>query len=66
VDATAIRRVGSRRPAWIRFAGTWGEQQVFHAPPPIGTQVFLTSPISPPYQQVWKVPLTTFSQWPVG
>jgi len=66
VDATAIRRVGSRRPAWVRFAGTWGEDQVFHAPPPIGTQVFHTSPISPPYQQVWKLPLTTFSQWPVG
>jgi acetylornithine deacetylase/succinyl-diaminopimelate desuccinylase-like protein len=45
--------------------GPWGEDQVFHAPPPIGTQVFLTSPISPPYQQVWTLPLTTFSQWPV-
>jgi len=66
VDATPIRRVGSRRPGWIRFAGTWGEDQVFHAPPPIGTQVFQTSPISPPYQQVWRLPLTTFSQWPVG
>jgi hypothetical protein len=66
VDPTAIRRVGSRRPGWFRFAGTWGEDQVFHAPPPIGTQVFLTSPISPPYQQVWRLPLTTFSQWPVG
>ena len=66
VDATAIRRVGSRRPGWFRFSGTWGEDQVFHAPPPIGTQVFLTSPISPPYQQVWRLPLTTFSQWPVG
>ena len=66
VDPTAIRRVGSRRPAWIRFAGTWGEDQVFHAPPPIGTQVFLTSPISPPYQATWTMPLTTFSQWPVG
>jgi hypothetical protein len=66
VDATVIRRVGSRRPAWIRFAGTWGEDQVFHAPPPIGTQVFLSSPISPPYQQLWKLPLTTFSRWPVG
>jgi hypothetical protein len=66
VDPTAIRRVGSRRPGWIRFRGRWGEDQVFHAPPPIGTQVFLSSPISPPYQQVWKLPLTTFSQWPVG
>jgi hypothetical protein len=66
VEPTAIRRVGSTRPAWIRFAGTWGEDQVFHAPPPIGTQVFLTSPISPPYQQLWKLPLTAFAQWPVG
>ena len=66
VDPTAIRRVDSRQPGWFRFAGTWGEDQVFHAPPPIGTQVFLTSPISPPYQQVWRLPLTTFSQWPVG
>jgi hypothetical protein len=66
VDPTAIRTVGPRRPASIRFFGTWGEDQMFHAPPPVGTQVFGASPISPPYQQVWKVPLTTFSQWPVG
>ena len=66
MNPTAIRTVGPKRPAWIRFMRTWGEDQVFHAPPPIGTQVFLSSPISPPYQQLWKVPLTTFSQWPVG
>ena len=66
VDPTAIRRVGSNRPAWIRFAGTWGEDQVFHAPPPIGTQVFLSSPLSPPFQATWTAPLMTFSQWPVG
>ena len=65
-DPTAIRRVGSSRPAWIRFAGTWGEDQVFHAPPPIGTQVFLSSPLSPPFQATWTAPLMTFSQWPVG
>ena len=66
VDPTAIRRVGSNRPAWIRFAGTWGEDQVFHDPPPIGTQVSLSSPLSPPFQATWTAPLMTFSQWPVG
>ncbi len=58
---------GRLKPARLDpFAGTWGEDQVFHAPPPIGTQVFLSSPLSPPFQATWTAPLMTFSQWPVG
>jgi hypothetical protein len=63
---TAIRRVDGTGTRLVAFSGTWGEDQVFHAPPPIGTVTLGTSPLSPPYQATWTMPLTTFSQWPVG
>jgi hypothetical protein len=55
---------GSNRA--VAYSGTWGEDQVFHAPPPIGTVTLGTSPLSPSYQATWAMPLATFSQWPVG
>ena len=53
VNPTAVRTVGHRRPAWIRFMGTWGEDQVFHAPPPIGTRPVADLAAVP---AVWKMP----------
>ena len=43
----------------MRFAGIWGEEQVFHAPPPIGTVVDGASPLTPPRQDSWRFPLRT-------
>ena len=39
VTPTAVVRVRATRPAWMRFAGTWGEYQFFHGPNPISTVV---------------------------
>ena len=67
VTPTALRRMGRERTPWIGFAGTWGEYEVFHAPPPIGTVApGTTSPVSPALTQLWQHPLTVISGWPRG
>jgi hypothetical protein len=66
VTQTAIRQVGTWHPHWIRFAGAWGEEQVFHAPPPIGTIVQGNAPLSPVWSALWKIPVGTTRLWPVG
>jgi hypothetical protein len=63
---TAVRLVNSSNAPWIGFAGTWGEDQVFHAPPPIGTVTFGTSPASPANTALWQTPLAVIGSWPVG
>jgi hypothetical protein len=64
VTPTAIVRVRATRPAWMRFAGTWGEYQLFHGPAPIGTVVSGFSPASPPSQALWEHPVLTVLGWP--
>ena len=66
VTPTALRRMGSAKTPWMAFAGTWGEDQVFHAPPPIGTVALGTSPASPALTQLWQHPLSVISGWPRG
>ena len=66
VTPTAIRTVSSGSPRWIRFDGTWGEAQVFHAPAPIGTVTQGFSPVSPPRQDSWRHPLRTLHSWPLA
>ena len=67
VTPTALRRMGRERTPWIGFAGTWGEYEVFHAPPPIGTVApGTTSPVSPALTRLWQRPLTVISGWPRG
>jgi hypothetical protein len=64
VTPTGIRRVTDGEPHWMRFAGIWGQEQVFHAPPPIGTVVDGASPLTPPRQDSWRFPLRTLFSWP--
>jgi hypothetical protein len=66
VSPTAIRRVDTWHPRWLRFAGLWGENQVFHAPPPIGTVAAGDAPQSPTWSGLWKTPVGTTRHWPVG
>jgi hypothetical protein len=58
-----IEPVDDASPAWIRFPGFWGELEYFHAPPPIGTVQFGTSPEGPAFHAVWREPLTTLAGW---
>jgi hypothetical protein len=63
---TTIHNADEHSQAWLRFPGFWGELQWFHAPPPIGTVPFGTSPVGPVYHDVWQDPLGTIATWPVG
>ncbi|HEU0195164.1 MAG TPA: hypothetical protein VFQ71_13250 [Gaiellales bacterium] len=65
VSATGLVRVSLRTPRWIRFSGTWGEAQLFHAPAPVGTVADGYSPASPSQQDSWRHPLQTLAAWPV-
>jgi hypothetical protein len=60
---TTIERVGEGGQAWVSFPGFWGELEYFHAPPPIGTVQFGTSPVGPAFHAVWRQPLATLTTW---
>ena len=60
-----IDQVGASGPKWLQFPGTWGEQQYFHAPPPIGTVPFGASPVGPAFHAEWIDPLATLATWPL-
>jgi hypothetical protein len=64
-EVTAIRRVTGSTPRWIRFPGTWGELQYFHAPAPVGTVALGASPVGPARQPAWRRPLATLATWPL-
>ena len=63
VEPAGIERVSDDSPSWIAFPGFWGELQYFNAPPPVGTQVFGTSPVGPAFHAVWQEPLATLESW---
>ena len=63
VERADIGRVSDDAPSWIAFPGFWGELQYFNAPPPVGTQVFGTSPVGPAFHAVWQEPLATLESW---
>jgi hypothetical protein len=63
---THIRAIEAGHPSWLAFPGFWGELQYVHAPAPIGTVPFGTSPQGPAYHAVWEDPLDTMAAWPSG
>jgi hypothetical protein len=63
---THIRAIEDGHPSWVAFPGFWGELQYVHAPPPIGTFPFGTSPPGPAYHTIWGNPLGTMAGWPAG
>ena len=63
---THVLRIGEGGAPWTAFDGFWGELQYFHAPAPVGTVPFGTSPRGPAYQAVWNNPLGTLATWPAG
>jgi hypothetical protein len=65
-EVTAVGRLRSPLPRWIRFPGTWGQEQFVHGPLPVGTLAFGLSPLGPAFQNVWRRPLRTLSGWPLG
>jgi hypothetical protein len=58
-------RVGASRPAWMRFAGTWGEDGYVRFPnnEPIG---YRGSPAGPAFHAQWRRPVAEVMSWPRG
>jgi hypothetical protein len=65
-DVMPIEQIGDDGPSWVSFPGFWGEGQYFHAPAPVGTVAFGTSPVGPAFHAEWADPLGTLASWPVG
>ena len=63
LEPAELEPVDDGSPRWVAFPGFWGELQYFNAPPPIGTQVFGTSPVGPAFHSVWREPLATLETW---
>jgi hypothetical protein len=61
-----IEEIGDDGASWVEFPGFWGELQYFHAPAPIGTVPFGTSPVGPAFHPEWTNPLATLATWPAG
>jgi hypothetical protein len=61
-----IEEIGDGGASWVQFPGFWGELQYFHAPAPIGTVPFGTSPVGPAFHPEWTNPLGTLATWPAG
>jgi hypothetical protein len=61
-----IEQIDDQSPPWIHFPGFWGELQYFHAPAPIGTVAFGTSPVGPAFHPIWHDPIGVLASWPVG
>jgi hypothetical protein len=59
-----IEDIGDGTPGWMQFPGSWGELQYFHAPAPVGTIAFGTSPVGPAFHSEWTDPLGTLATWP--
>jgi hypothetical protein len=65
---TTVERITANAPRWLRFPGTWGEDQYVNIPAPVGPGIVLlgTSPVGPHAHDVWVDPLGTISGYPVG
>jgi hypothetical protein len=65
-EVMPIQQIDDNLPNWVAFPGFWGELQYFHAPTPVGTVAFGTSPVGPAYHAEWTDPLGTLATWPAG
>jgi hypothetical protein len=53
-------------PQWMSFPGYWGEDNLFHAPDPIGTRFAGPGPEGPRFHEIWRDPIGTVLRWPRG
>lgn len=56
-------RVSATSPAWMRFAGRWGEDQYLHV---AGSQpqAFGGGPTGPAFKEQWRAPMADVLGWP--
>jgi hypothetical protein len=58
-------RVSATSPAWMAFAGRWGEDQYVRAPGGV-PQKLGSAPPGPAFQQHWRRPVADVLTWPAG
>jgi hypothetical protein len=59
-----VVRVTAASPAWMRFPGAWGEDQIVFFPQ--ATFTFGAGPTGPAFKRVWKDPVGVPLSWPRG
>jgi hypothetical protein len=57
-------RVTAAAPAWMRFPGSWGEDQLIFFPQ--ATFTYGQGPTGPAFKPVWKDPIGVPLRWPKG
>jgi hypothetical protein len=66
VTPASIVPITPLSPQWMAFPGSWGEENLFHAPDPIGTRVAGPGPAGPRFHALWSNPVGTVLGWPRG
>lgn len=61
--APTVVRVSARSPAWMRFAGSFGESQYMHFPQ--ATFAFGSGPRGPAFHDLWRRPFAEPRTWPL-
>ena len=60
-----VVNVGSAAPAWMAFAGTWGDDQYVHFPD-VDPLRFGAGPRGPAFHSLWRSPVATVLGWRPG
>ena len=60
-----LLRITATRPAWMTFAGAWGEDGYVHFPnnPPVA---YKAGPRGPAFHEQWRPPGPRALSWPRG
>jgi hypothetical protein len=66
VQPAPIVRIADTSPSWMAFPGRWGEESLFHAPDPVGTNVYGPAPDGPRFHRIWREPVRTPLGWRGG
>jgi hypothetical protein len=62
---SAVVRITAASPSWMRFQGTWGEDQ-YVGFPNVAPFRYGTGPRGPAFHAVWRKPVATPTQWSPG
>jgi hypothetical protein len=60
-----VSRITAASPSWMRFAGTWGEDQFVHFPGVVPLR-YGTGPAGPALHGLWRRPVATVLAWQVA
>jgi hypothetical protein len=64
VAPLSVRRVTATAPDWMRFPGTWGEDQYIVFPKV--TFTYGAGPTGPTFKKIWRDPVSVPLAWPRG